>query len=134
VSRKIKTFVDASVLITAARGAGEQALKAISLLDDPDRQFVDSDFLELEVLPKAVYTRRSAEADFYRAYFAAVAERADVAGLVKQAIDEACKSGLSAVDALHIVAAATLGAEELVSAEKPNKPIYRTNLVRVRRL
>ncbi len=134
MSRKIRTFVDAGVLITAARGTGEQALKAISLLDDPGREFLDSDFLELEVLPKAVYTRRSAEADFYRAFFAAVVDRADAAGLVKRAIDEACKSGLSAADALHIVAAASLRAEEFITTEKPSKPIHRTSLVRVRQL
>jgi hypothetical protein len=32
------TFVDASVLIGAVRGRGEQASRALAILDDPERQ------------------------------------------------------------------------------------------------
>jgi predicted nucleic acid-binding protein len=54
-----RTFVDAGVLIAAATGR-QPALyrRAIAILDDPVRDFVASDFLRLEVLPKAIYTRR----------------------------------------------------------------------------
>jgi len=51
---------------------------------------------------------------------------------VAQAYEEACRSGLSALDALHVVAAAHVGAAELVTAEAPEKPIHRTALVPVR--
>jgi hypothetical protein len=39
------------------------------------------------------------------------------------AFDLACKYGLGAMDALHLAAAMSAGAE-FVSAEKPTKPIY----------
>ena len=48
------TFVDAGVLIAAARGGSEQAARAMEILDDPERQFAASPFLRLEVLPQAV--------------------------------------------------------------------------------
>jgi len=63
--RKTKTFLDSGVLISAHRG--EPAIRkralALPLLDDPERTFVTSDFVRLEILPKATYksfTRRKA--------------------------------------------------------------------------
>jgi hypothetical protein len=52
------TFVDAGVLIAAARGGSEQAARAMEVLDDPEREFGASPFLRLEVLPQAVVTIR----------------------------------------------------------------------------
>lgn len=52
-----RTFLDSGFLITAARGSGEMALQALEILDDPNRAFVSSIFVKLEVLPKAVYNR-----------------------------------------------------------------------------
>jgi hypothetical protein len=39
------TFVDAGVLIAAARGGNIQAGRAMDILDDPERQFASSPFL-----------------------------------------------------------------------------------------
>lgn len=64
-----KTFIDAGVLIAAARGRNEVAVQAMKILDDPDREFVASQFLKLEVLPKAVYEKRKDEVNFYEAFF-----------------------------------------------------------------
>ena len=50
VTDKIRTFVDSGVLITAARGSGESAHDALAILDDPDREFVSSFFIRLEVI------------------------------------------------------------------------------------
>jgi len=36
------TFVDAGVLIAAARGGSEQAQRALAVLDDPEREFAAS--------------------------------------------------------------------------------------------
>jgi len=69
----IRTFLDAGVLITAARGTGEDADKALQLLKDRDREFAASPFLKLEVLPKALFNQRNLEVAFYEAYFDAVA-------------------------------------------------------------
>jgi hypothetical protein len=53
-------FVDAAVLIAAARGGSEQAARAMEILDDPEREFAASAFLRLEVLPQAVFNKREA--------------------------------------------------------------------------
>jgi integrase len=49
---KTRTFVDADVLINAFRGIGPTASAAQAVVDDPDREFVVSDILRLELLPK----------------------------------------------------------------------------------
>jgi hypothetical protein len=60
-------FVDAGVLIAAARGGNVQAARAMEILDDPEREFAASVFLQLEVLPQAVFNKRVAESAFYDA-------------------------------------------------------------------
>jgi predicted nucleic acid-binding protein len=128
----IRTFVDAGVLITAARGVAPIALKAIEILDDPNREFASSIFLKLEVLPKAVYYKNEAEAEFYNTFFKAVAHWADsIDTIVREAFREACDSGLAAMDALHVASAVSIGAEELVTTERVEKSIHRTRLIRV---
>jgi hypothetical protein len=46
-------------------------------------------------------------------------------------MEEACKIGLNALDAIHIACAVFGGAEEIVTSEKPTMPMHRTSLVRV---
>ncbi len=70
---KIRPFVDSGVLITAARGSGESAHDALAILDDPDREFVSSFFIRLEVIPKPSYFNRESELSFYNNFFDAVA-------------------------------------------------------------
>jgi predicted nucleic acid-binding protein len=89
-----RTFVDAGVLIAAARGGNVQAARAMEIFDDPEREFAASTFLRLEVLPQAVFNKRVAEAEFYEAFFAtvshwatdltAVAENCDARGINKR--------------------------------------------------
>ena len=47
---KTRTFVDADVLINAIGGIGTVAVAAQAIMDDPDREFVSSDILRLELL------------------------------------------------------------------------------------
>jgi len=131
VSRR-KTFVDAGVLIAAARGKADVATHAMKILDDPDREFVASPFLKLEVLPKAVYEKRQAEVEFYETFFNAVTYWAEsVNEITKNAYIEACKFGLNAMDALHVAAAISAGAEELITTEKPEKSIHRVDSINI---
>ena len=131
MSRK-KTFVDTGVLIAAARGKKDEAEQAMTILDDPDREFVASPFLKLEVLPKAVYGKREAEVEFYETFFDGVTCWADsVEDITSNAYVEARKSGLGAMDALHIAAAIFAGAEDFITTEKPGKPIHRVDSIRV---
>jgi hypothetical protein len=64
-----RTFLDSGVLIAAARGIDDTALQALQILDDPDREFVSSIFVKLEVLPKAIYNGFREEAAFYQSFF-----------------------------------------------------------------
>src|SRR5277367_3658280 len=96
------------------------------VLDDPDRAFVSSVFVKLETLPKATFNRQEAERKFYDAFFDEISKWAEVDGaLVRVALDEACKAGLSAMDALHLAAAHRTGCGEFVTAEKRTKPLFR---------
>lgn len=127
-----RTYVDTGVLITAARGIAPIAIKALEVLDDPNREFVSSVFLKLELQPKAIYYRNEAEAEFYTIFLDAVTHWADsLDTIVREAFKEACNSGLAAMDALHVASAVYLGADELVTSERAEKPIHRTHLIRV---
>jgi hypothetical protein len=70
---KIRTFLDTGVLISAARGIGKQANTALQIISDSNREFASSQFLRLEVLPKAIFNKRTLEVEFYEAYFESVA-------------------------------------------------------------
>lgn len=128
----IRTYLDAGVLISAARGEAPLATKALDILDDPNRQLVSSIFLKLEILPKAVYHKNTSEVEFYEAVFDAVFDWAESTDeIIERGYKEAVAYGLAALDALHVAAAAILGADEFVTTEKSNKPIYRTAAVKV---
>jgi predicted nucleic acid-binding protein len=130
-----RTFLDAGVLIAAIRGTPEIADRAMELINDPERLFVSSEFVQLEVLPKAVYYRQVAEAAFYRAYFAAVTDMVPVSpALVSQASQQAERAGLAAMDALHVAAAKAGGAAEFITVERPGKPVFRVEGLSVQTL
>jgi hypothetical protein len=120
------------VLIAAARGGTEQAARAMEILDDPEREFAASPFLRLEVLPQAIFNKREAEVAFYEAFFSAVSKWAtDLAAITEAALQEPSRCGVEAMDALHVPAGASVGAAELVTAEKPSRSIHRARAVRV---
>ena len=50
-----RTFCDAGVLIAAARSVGPDRLRALQLLEEPDRVFLTSPFIHLEVVPKTIF-------------------------------------------------------------------------------
>jgi hypothetical protein len=126
----VLTYVDAGVLIAAARGRSAEANRALAVLDDAAREFAASDFLRLEVLPMAVYNRRHAEAAFYERFFQGVQHWAAVRqGLVDAARVVATAHGLAAMDALHIAAAEALGVAQFVTGEKKETPLFRVKSV-----
>jgi len=92
----IRTYVDSGLLIAAARGGGRFGARALEILRDRGaREFVSSDYVKLEILPKPTYFGREAEVKFYSAYFSTVSEwlKFDV-GHLEAAFEEACRSGL----------------------------------------
>lgn len=128
----IRTFVDSGVLIEAFRGSSAIATSALAILNDTNREFVTSEFVRLEVLPKPTFQRRLIEVAFYNAFFATVAQSAPITkALVRLAMQRAERFGLSAVDALHIAAAETAGAAELITTERPTSPLSRVTSIRV---
>lgn len=121
-----RTFLDAGVLIAAARGRGIIAVRAHTILDDPGRNFVASDYLRMEVLPKALYHRQNAEVLLYERFFSrAVQIVPPSVSLMMQAYTEAYTFGLAALDAFHIAAAKFSGAEEFITTERPTTPLFR---------
>ena len=84
-------------------------------------------------MPKAAYLRLKPELEFYNAFFThpAVEYCRDWDRLEETADSVARQYGLSAMDALHVAAASLMGADELVTTERPSKPIYRNRLVDV---
>jgi len=129
-----RTFLDAGVLIAAARGTDETAFQALQILDDPNRAFVSSIFVKLEVLPKAIYNGFKEEEAFYQSFFENDVElwvsfSDELADVAQQ---QAGKFGLSAMDALHVAAAISAGVDEFVTTEKPGKPLNRVKGIKVK--
>ncbi len=129
------TFVDTGVLITAARGQGDAALRAMAVLDDPDRTFASSRFVQLEAIPMPTYHKRDHEVAFLNAFFDRVTHwpQSDDE-VIDQAFVEASGAGIAALDALHVAAAMIVGADVLVTTEKRSKPFHRVRSIRVESL
>jgi predicted nucleic acid-binding protein len=102
------------------------------LLEDPGREFVAATFLKLELLSQPTFHRRSRELTFLEEFFSRIVawEHATEA-LLADALREAAKVPLSAVDAIHVAAAKRLKADELVTAEKPGKPLHQVKGLKV---
>jgi predicted nucleic acid-binding protein len=126
-------FVDSGVLIASARGTPELIARVNEILTDPENSFASSLYVRLEVLPKATFHGREKELVLYSRFFDIVRHWAPVGeSLIQEAEKIAFRSGLSALDALHVAAARAVGADELITSEKPGKPIHRVQGITVR--
>jgi hypothetical protein len=63
------TYIDSGVLLSATDGVGRIAEKALEILGDSQREFASSEFVKLEVSPKAIYNKQTEEAQFYEEFF-----------------------------------------------------------------
>jgi predicted nucleic acid-binding protein len=125
-----RTYLDSSVLIHAMHG--ENGSQLLALLENPEREFVAATFLKLELLPQPTFHRRRAELEFLEEYFSRVAAWAEASErLIEAALREAGKVPLTAVDAIHVAAARQLGADELITGEKPGKPLHKVKGLKV---
>ena len=126
------TYIDSGVLIFAAQGTTAAAAFALPFLADPSREYVTSDYVRLEVLPKATFQKRTAEVEFYNLFFTTTTRSIPTSeALLDYALEEACKTGIHGLDAIHIACAVFAGAEEFVTSEKTTRPIHRTKLIKV---
>ena len=127
----IRTFLDSGVLITAFKGQPLPGGPAVAVLKDPDWIFLSSPYVHLEVCPKALFHKQRAEYAFYQRYFEQAVMARSLKALLTLAVEEAARSGVGPMDALHLAAAHLLNADEFITTERPRKSIYRTSLVNV---
>jgi hypothetical protein len=127
----IRTFLDSGVLIAAARSLDPDGERALRFLEEPNRIFLTSPFVHLEVVPKAVFFKKQMERSFYDRYFANAVWYREVDKIEVAAHTEAAKAGLGAMDAVHLAAAHLSRADEFITTEKPDKAIHRSSLVKV---
>ncbi|MEH1810090.1 type II toxin-antitoxin system VapC family toxin [Nostoc sp.] len=126
------TYIDSGILISATDGVGRIADKALEILGDSQREFACSEFVKFEVSPKAVFNKQTEEAQFYEEFFSDVTYWAsDLTHIVEEAYQIASQYGLAARDALHVAAALSVGAEELVTTQKRTKPMHRVTSINV---
>jgi len=126
-----RTYIDANVLIAAFQGEEKVAQRALSVLDDPNRMLVVSDYLRLEVLPKPKFHKRQEEVEFMEAVFANAENCETSPRLTRCSLELAAKYDLAPIDALHVGAALVADVDELVTLEKPTKPICKVKEVGV---
>lgn len=129
---KTKTFVDANVLIAAWRGNAELLQKSMEILDDPDREFIVSDYLKLEVIPKPTFFKNNDEIQFMQTFIDNASWQVNATpSITTQAIALACRYGLSAMDALHAETAIEAKADVFFTIEKSTRPLSRIQEIKV---
>jgi predicted nucleic acid-binding protein len=127
----LKTFLDSGVLLHAWRGETLSGA-ALRIIDDDTREFFTSQMVRLELLPKARFEKRPREAAFYESHFAdCVGSQPLSQELGLEAEKLAVRHGLAGPDALQITAAIRQGVEEFYTSEKPGKPMFRVNEIRI---
>jgi hypothetical protein len=131
VARPIRTFLDSGVLIAAFKGAPPLRERALEILEDPDRVFLTSPFVRLEMLPKAIFNKQVNETRFYEQFFARAEFVTDLMAIFNLGEEEAARSGVGSMDSLHIAAAHLLMADAFVTTERPTKSVHRSSLVKV---
>ncbi|MGH8497513.1 MAG: type II toxin-antitoxin system VapC family toxin [Methylococcales bacterium] len=129
---KCKTYVDSNVLIAAFQGKEETFSKAMAVLDDPAREFIVSDFLRLETIPKPTFHKREEEVAFMGSFLeSAQANILASPALTEKAIQFAGCHDIHPMDALHLSAALHAEADEFVTLEKPEKPMFQLQELKV---
>ena len=127
-----RTYVDSGVLIAAWRGEERLASHALQILDDPGRELIVSDYVRLEVIPQPTFHQNHGELEFMEAVLSQAGE--DVVAspeVTSKALEMASKHAIAPMDALHIGAALVSCADEVVTVEKPTKPMCRLTEVKV---
>lgn len=126
----MKTFLDSGVLLAAWKN---DSLKHVAraVMEDDARQFLTSEMVRLETLPKPTFEKQRAESLFYQDYFADAECEPLARELANAAETLASRYGLSGSDALHIASAIRQGAAEFYTSEKPSKPMFRVRELKV---
>lgn len=127
----MKTFLDSGVLLHVWRGSN-LASAALQIMADDGRDFVTSQMVRLELLPKPRYEDRKKEVEFYETHFADCQSCEPLSeALGENAEQLAARYGLAGPDALQIAAAIRQGAQEFYTSEKPGKPMFRVREIKI---
>lgn len=129
-----RTYIDANVLIAAFQGEESVAQRALQALDDPDRQLVVSDYLRLEVLPKPTFHRRREEVEFMQSVLDQAENVLSSSDLTGKSLELATKYDMTPIDALHVGASVVAAVDELITMEKPTKPMCKILEINVKSL
>src|SRR3989339_663308 len=129
----IRTVIDSCVLRAALEGVeGEDNKKALAALDDTNREFIAVDFVALETIPKPTFTKREEQVLLFQAFFDEAPLHAEVSPKITTlAIQLASEHDITPIDALIVSSAIIGGADELITMEKPTKPMFRVKAVKV---
>lgn len=130
----MRVFIDANVIITAARNKGQAGQAALAFLARTDLQFVTSPFIELEVKPTAVREGHHQDVAFIDGFLGKCDSVTDLNRVMGLAYSEMTRLNLKSLDALHLAAVHIGRADRFVTLEKPNKPMFKTTLVTVDQL
>lgn len=126
------TYVDSGVLIAAFQGTAELSVTAMQILDDPEREFVVSDFVRLETIPKPSFYGYNDEAEFMRYYCENASYDIEVTKeLTARALNLASAHDIAPIDALHVSAALQANADEFVTTEQSTKPMFRAKNLKI---
>jgi predicted nucleic acid-binding protein len=129
----IKTNPDACVLIAASQNM-EASTPEWRILQNPNRDFYFSDYLTLEIMPKAILKEKvkSNELKFLRQYInnskQIIIPHSDI---ILKAIDFCTAYELKPLDALHTAAACLGEIDEFISSEKTTAKMYKVNEIKV---
>jgi hypothetical protein len=119
-------------LISALRGDKQISAVALAFLNDPLREYVTSDYVKVELLPPCTFHKNHIERTFYEEFFKSSATQVHSSDeLLRFAIDEGGRTGISGMDAIHVACAVIAEAEELITSERLTKPIHRANGIKV---
>jgi predicted nucleic acid-binding protein len=121
----LRTYPDANVIINYFSENRWLAERAWSILGDPTRDFVVSDYLWLEILPKMIYNKQQDQAQYTEWFFGRADYIPASPDIVEKSKELAAAHGLAALDALHAASAIAGGARELLTFERPEKPFFR---------
>ncbi len=123
----VRTYLDSNVLILAHNNMGAVGSVARTIIGEANREFVSSVFVRLETLPLTHYFNRQREEAFYTRFFNTVIEWGDtlVTAAFTLAFNFCERSGMAAIDAMHLALATLLRADEFITAERPTKPMFR---------
>ena len=132
---KRRTFLDSCTLIAAFQGKPEISDRVFEILDDPNREFVVSRFLALELIPKPTFNRRQEEIAFMNDYLRNSGTNVESSEhVVIQALELAGKYDLHPVDALHASCCVEARVDDFLTTEKDTKPLFRIKLFNIKSL